>query len=488
MQTISNLSFRKIAVFVMAFTVLVTGFQWSTFETQANANVQCAGQSVCLGTVAGIVVGGGSGGGDLGGGGPVSVGPGGRVEAPSIPIRYSKDGQFSAQSYQLRVEFVGPGQRLDLLCWPKEINGFMVKAAGYVVTWRHDALFLPYADDSEDGWGYNIIYDEEGVPISSTCVYPQMNSVTIHKSCILGYNASIDRMAQSRLGAANGIASKSESLTSIQALEEGGIDNCVDNKQISFFYDPPAGQNAWGQYRATSRIDWATCKFTTTSFDGVEDRIGDCNNQYSAPGTEGRITLWCDGAANGWILKSWTGVDCINEGATQMKCEINEPAKYNGYAGNVQALRDGNDGTLQWANPTIRGGWGDTNWRSSTFINAGSTPRKAGVGDNDASKQLFRSSIPFSSNQFGMISGKNLDQKLAFYTAGDSGAPFKMTRNYLFDGWSNTRHVEFRGYNIKTGQIVTSSYLVPTFSVNNACGPQQSPNISVIRAIGDKVG
>lgn len=495
MKIYSMTQFKKMLIYAMTLTILVTGFQFTAMTTpkaQA-ADVNCSGQSACFGTVAQVVVGGNQGGSlTPGGSGPTPVGSDGVVKAPNPPMLPSPDGEKFTPRWRITLEFEPWNGSPSSICKPKNINGFMVDPAGIVMEWHEQATWESFKDDSEDGYRYEF-KGWHGASayrnlMSMTCVYPEVPVVRETKTCIISYNAQIDRMAQSRLGAANGLAYNSGTVTSVEELERNGRANCVQSKDVSLFYDPPHSQDGWGQYRATSRIDMVTCRFASTTFDGVTNELGDCGGITNAPGTVGKITLWCDGAVNDWVIKSWTGVDCINSGPTQMKCVIPDAATYNGYANNVQALRDGNDGTVKWGNPTIIGGWGDTNWRSSTFINGGSTPRKTGVGDNDANGQMFRSSVPFSANKFGMIGGKNLDQKLAFYTAGDSGAPFSMTRNYLFDGWSNTRHVEMRGFNLSTGQITTSSYLIPTYSVNNACGPQQSPNISVIRAIGDKIG
>lgn len=483
---ITSIENNFIRVLLSAFlvSIFMLGIQTAFNAPSAHADVTCGSTGACLGTVAQVSVGGGGGnnggffgGGNSGGGGPVAVGSGGQVSAPSIPVigQPGGGGTFGAYAYELRV-YLTTGV---MSCPVKNVNGFDIRATGAVVTERRD--FSSWGTTSN---GYYPIYGG-WYQTSVTCVYPPVSSSVITKTCILSYNAAVDRMANSRLGAANGVGSSSGTVGSVSDLEATGAGACQQNARVALAYNPPNGQNGWGQYQAKSNINQVTCRFTSTSFNGSIDNIGKCGAPTTVPGSTARMTIWCDGFTNSWVNKDWTGSDCQNSGSHPLTCTIPSPATYNGFAGTVQALRDGKDGTLLWGTPNVAGGWGMTNWRSSTVVNSGSTPRNTAVGDNNATQQMFKSSVPFGS---GMIAGQNLDQKIAYYKAGDSGAPFSMTRKYLYDSWFTSSHTEIRSIDLRSGNIGIASYNESTFAVDNKCGPQVSPNIDVIRAIGDTVG
>lgn len=476
-------NFTRIILSVLMLSAFFIGLQTVFNAPSAHASDTCGSTGACLGTVAAVSV--GSSGTSIGGGGsgPASVGSGGVVSAPSIPNAYKPPlspgytYSGSAKIYEIRV-YMTVGV---MACPVKNVNGFEIRANGAVVTERRNfagwqstlggTVFYP----AWTSWNF----------VSSTCVYPPVSSNVITRTCILSYNATVDRMANSRLGAAGGVGSSNGTVGSVAQLESDGAGACQQNARVALAYNPPNGQNGWGQYQARSNINQVTCRFTTTTFNGSIDNIGKCGAPTTVPGSTARMTIWCDGFTNSWVNKDWTGSDCQNSGSHPLTCTIPTSAKYNGFGGNVQALRDGKDGTLLWGTPQIAGGWGMTNWRSSTVVNNGSTPRNTAVGDNNANQQMFKSSVPFGA---GMIAGQNLDQKIAFYKAGDSGAPFSMTRRYLYDAWFTSSHTEIRSIDLRSGNIGIASYNEQTFAVNNKCGPQVSPNIDVIRAIGDTVG
>jgi hypothetical protein len=487
MKVESQNNFLRILLSAFLMATFFIGVQAIFNAPSARADAICAGSGACLGTVAGNIVSGGGGGGNGsvfgpggGGGGPAAVGSGGQVSAPAIPVvpQPAGGGAFGAYAYELRVTMVTG----VAACPAKVINGFTVPSKGAILAERRD--FVQW-NTSANGYypGYGGWYQ-----VSLTCIYPPVSSNIITRTCIISYNASVDRMANSRLGWAGGVGSSSGTLGSVSALEANGAGGCRTNASVALDYNPPNGQNGWGQYQARSSIQQVTCQFTTTSFDGAINNIGKCGGVSSVPGSTGRMTIWCDGFVNYWVNKKWTGTDCQDGNNARLTCTIPTPAKFNGYTGNVQALRDGKDGTLLWGTPQVVGGWGMTNWKSSTVINAGSTPRNTAAGDNDKSQQLFNSSIAFNSNANGFVAGQNLDQKLAFYKAGDSGAPFSMTRNYRYDAWFTSVYTMVRSIDLRTGNIGIATSYENTFAVNNSCGPQNSPNIDVIRAIGDTVG
>lgn len=484
--TLEN-NFLRVLLSALMMSIFFIGVQSAFNAPSAHADTTCGSTGACLGTVAQVSVGGASSGsgGFFGGGspGPAAVGGGGVVTAPSIPT-VPRPGNIPAnhnlagpnKAYELRV-YLTTGV---IPCPVKNVNGFDIRATGVVVTERRN--FTGYQQGGATTWysTYSGWY-----VVSNTCVYPPVSSNVITRTCIISYNAAVDRMANSRLGAAPGVGSSSGTVGSVADLEANGATNCKQNANVALAYNPPNGQNGWGQYQATSRINQVSCRFTTTTFNGAIDNLGDCGGITTVSGTTARMTVWCDGYAKGWLNKDWTGSDCQNGSRAQLTCTIPTAAKFNGYATNVQALRDGKDGTLLWGTPNVAGGWGMTNWKSSTVINAGSTPRNTAVGDNNTTQQMFRSSVPFGS---AMIPGQNLDQKLAFYKAGDGGAPFSMTRNYRYDAWFTSIHTEIRSIDLRSGNIGIAQYSENTFAVNNKCGPQVSPRIDVIRAIGDNVG
>lgn len=476
-------NFVRIVLSVLMLSAFFIGLQTVFNADPAHAGDTCGSTGACLGTVASVSVGGGSSG-SLGGA-PASVGAGGVVTAPSIPNAFKpplEPGHHyatTAKAYELRV-YMTVGV---IACPVKTVNGFQVRANGVVVTERRN--FSNWTQGGGVTWypAYTGWFQ-----VSATCVYPPVSSSVITRTCILSYTATVDRMDNSYLRWGPGVGSSNGTVGSIGALEADGAGACQQNARVALAYNPPNGQNGWGQYQANSRITQVTCRFTTTSFNGSIDNIGKCATPFNVNGSTARMTIWCDGFVNYWVNKSWTGTDCQNGNNARLTCTIPTPAKFNGYAGNVQALRDGKDGSLVWGTPQVAGGWGMTNWRSSTVINAGSSPRNTGVGDNDKAQQMFNSSIAFNTSANGFVAGQNLDQKLAFYKAGDAGAPFSMTRNYKYDAWFTSMYTTIRSIDLRSGNIGIASSTENTFAKNNSCGPQLSPHIDVIRAIGDTVG
>lgn len=489
MKTIMNNRLMRMVLCSFMFASLLAGFQVANanFATQAQADdAVCGGVGACLGTVAVVVASGNAG--DVftpGGSEPVTVGDGGLVSAPTTPKQWDPTEEKLWDQFQTRVQWHGSAFAQMYGCNIKQVLGFDIKPQGVVIVEKK--YIVDWTRTSQDGDWYPVYGDWQ--PDGHSCIYPPDPVITgTNMSCILSYNAHIDRMANSRLGSAPNVASNSGTLTDKATLEAQGISNCDTQKSVGLNYLPPNGQSGWGQYQAYSQITQINCNFATTTFDGVGTDVGKCGNPVTVDGSASKLTVWCDGYSAGWLNKSWTGTDCENTSQTKLQCVIPDAATYNGYANSVQALRDGNNGLVKWGNPVLIGGWGDSNWISSTFIKDGSSPRKSGVGDNDTNNQMFVSDVPFSANASGFITGKRLDQNLAFYTAGDAGAPFQMERNYKFSAWSNTLQVSITGIDLRSGVVSTNSYLVATHSDDNFCGPQLSPNISVIRAIGDKIG
>jgi hypothetical protein len=361
-------------------------------------------------------------------------------------------------------------------CAPRMVNGITVKAVGYTLVERKD--FVRFGNvASPDGAYYTRWYN-----IGVICNYPPNPTITgTNITCILSYTANIDRLANSYLGYGGRVDSKSQTVSSIAALESDPS-GCRSSLTASFGTNIGHSQADYGWYQATSSIALARCTFGYTTFNGTTTRSGGCVNAGTVAGSVGKLTVYCGPAIRNWVQLDWTGKDCYNTGP---KCTVPNNSKFNGFTGNVQALRDGNDNTMAWANPVFTAGIsGAGNWRAKTDVNGGSTPYKAGASANDKANQMFRSSQSFGTWNGGSLASLQ-DQKLAFYTAGSAGSPFKMTRNYLFDANFTTVATRITGYNITTGALSIGSTSTTVYLRNNPCGPQSSPNINAVRAIGD---
>lgn len=460
-----------------------------TPPAEAAGSVNCGSTGDCIGITQNMIVGGGGSGMQAGPGGPVNSGSGGTSSPPAQAYGCDpRDRTFCYPTPQYRNRFVPAGVtgQTILTCNPiTDPTGIQRKAVGVmfvdemkVLGWPSD--FIPNYQDLtySQKLQYTVLSGWKRVG-EGFCVYPPPTVLLeANAYCILSYDASIDRLKNSFSGAGR-VNSKSGVIQNVAAIESNG--SCDRTVNVGLGYNPPSGQAGWGQYQANARVSFVYCNFAVTSYDGNRIQKGKCGGTQNVNVGPKYFTLWCNGYSNSLVLKDWTGSDC--QGG-RLTCSIPTPAKYNGFANSAQALRDGKDGTLLWGTPQVVGGWGMTNWKSSTVINSGSSPRKSSVGDNNTTEQLFKSSVPFGSS---MIPGQNLDQKIAFYTAGDAGSPFSMTRNYLYDSWFTASHTEVSAINLKTGALTMRSYDENVFSVKNKCGPQVSPNIDVIRAIGDTI-
>lgn len=480
----------KLFLVLSVMATLLVGIQLPA----AQAAGGCATTGECLSVEAGAALGGGGGGGgDFGGNAPPAVvGSGGVVQAPATPCIKrdpSDPAAWCAQQYFVRVSFIPSGNFANggngpLFCPTKTVYGFKVEASGQVKTERQDIVHW-WWDSADPSVRPQPVYSAWRL-ISQKCVYPPDPVITnTNMSCILSISATFDRTAVSFLGTAARLSSPSETISSISELESKGQASCVKNAKSQFNYSVASGQKGWGQYVANSSSVRARCDFATVTFDGQAKNIGKCVNTGSVPGSSASLTIWCNGSTKGLVMKDWTGADCRNTGgATGARCTIPNAATYGGFAGNVQGLRDGNYKPVQWGTPQLTGAVNNaSNWRSLTTVNNGSTPRVTSVDDNDTQKQLFKSDQGFGS----WLNSQNLTQNIAYYQAGDSGSPFSMHRQYLYDAWFTTIHTTVNNIDIINGNISTSTSYENVFVKNNKCDTQESPNINVVRAIGDVV-
>jgi hypothetical protein len=477
---IANKSFRFISLLLAAVLVLagITFLQVASSSPAHAADESCASSGACqdIGTDIGLQIGSVAGGGL---GRPVVVGPVLSAPPPAVPETCrTTPRSWCAPNYKVRSTFYKmpkgwTGIPLAEPCFPKMISGIKVYSVGYTLVERADLIsWLSYNGPVYSYWR----------TIVTLCNYPPDPTITnTNIQCILSYNANIDRLANSYLGYGARVGSKSQTISSISALENnpGG---CQTSISANFGTNVGRNQTDYGWYQATSSVTWARCTFGYTTFDGTTTRTGGCSNAGTRAGSVGKLTVYCGPAIKDWVALDWTGKDCYPSGP---KCTVPNTSKFNGFMGNVQALRDGNDNNMTWANPVFTAGIsGAGNWRTKTDINAGSTPFKAGVGPNDKTNQMFRSNQNFGTWNYGSLATLQ-DQKLAFYTSGSSGSPFQMTRNYLFDANFTTVATTVTGYNVTTGAMSTANSSTTVYLRNNPCGPQTSPRINAVRAIGD---
>lgn len=489
MMLIANKNFRFVSLFLTVFLILtgVTVLQFASSVPANAADATCASTGNCqeISTNVGLHN-AAAGGGALGNGGsvPISTGGGSSVSPPPVPTQCDTDpsrpANWCAPVYMTRATFYPMGSSWSgtpLFCGVKTINGIKVHPVGYTIVEKRD--FVSFGNvASPDGAYYTSWYT-----LSTVCNYPPDPTITsTNKKCILSYTANIARLSNSFAGAA-AISSKNQSVSTLSSLENDPS-GCQSSITARFGVNIGHSQRDYGWYKATSNVTWATCTFGTTTFNGTTTRSGGCSNGGTKAGSVGKLTVYCGPAIHDWVSLDWTGKDCYSSGP---ECTTPNPSKFNGFTGNVQALRDGNDNTMAWANPVFTAGIsGAGNWRAKTDVNSGSTPYKAGVGPNDSRSQMFRSSQSFGTWVSGSLPALQ-NQKLAFYTSGSSGSPFSMTRNYLFDANFTTVATTITGYNVTTGKVITGNSSTTVYLRNNPCGPQTSPNINAVRAIGDVV-
>lgn len=484
---------HKYIVKIMAICFLALGFTLVGEITTAPSSyaAECSGPVPCLSTAVELAVHGSTGSSNWGpgGGGLKPPGSGGGTTAPpSIPQKCfqhlfeGRDVKRCGPAYKVTTTWLPYTEAYkdkvrqggSAVCPPKNIGGFTIVAEGRI---QVDLQRLIYVDEyNRKTWG--------AVETTITCVYPPPPSQTETSiRCIVGYSAYFDRNANSYLGYAARVKTVSNTISNANAILANPA-SCKRSTAASLNYTPPTNRNGWGQYTASSTIQAITCSFATTSFNGASTSIARCGGVYNVAGSTNRLTIWCNGYAPGHLNKSWSADDCYGTG--RYSCAIPQPATYNGRTGLVQGIRDGNDSIVKWGMPTPAGGIRAVkNWDSFTTVNGGSTPYDHSRGPNDKTKQLFRSSnVTFGAWQYNDLA---LDQKLAFYSAGNNGAPFSMTRSYQYDAEFLTGSATIGSYNITTGAVTTSPISIWVADTDVKCGPQASPRIEVIRAIGDAV-
>ena len=467
---------RKSLLLIFAvFALLTVSSIISSAPAQA-ASATCPGP--CINTAIDVAIhGSSSGSGNLGGSGSGSSGgSGGGTSAPPVvrTICQPDNTNYCIQTPITSTQWV-PAAALGLPgpCPAKQVNGFTINYAGMFKVTVYN--FTGWIGQGSASWS---------TTVTNVCIYPPDPVVdTTRYDCIVSWNATVNRLANSYSGAA-GVASNSGTT----AFANGGMKDsasCETRKSAALNYAPPSGQPGWGQYRANSSIVFVSCTKATTTVSGVITNMIKCGGPQTKNAPTTYLTVWCGGYSPSLLDKKWSGEDCYSAGVAT--CTAPGGTTFNGFTGNVQALRDGNDGIVQWANPIFSGNVRNVNsWQVKTDVNSGSTPYKLGVSANDKNNQLFRSDA-----NFGIWKGGDLStlqrQTLAFYTAGDSGSPFSMTRNYTYNAEFLTHDVVLNQIDLTTGRISASTVDHWNPVVKSACGPQRSPNINAVRAIGDVI-
>lgn len=488
---------------ILTFILLMSGLVVLDLAVAPKAHAgDCAGSSVmqCIGTSVSSYGGSGSGGGGILNPGtpssaPVPVGPGGAVadsyftcqEAPTAPSPRAPMYTGCAPEFRITIQEFAPGE--TAACAPtKMVQGFEVKLKKQL--WiRTDALRWVLYQDNQGRYYYNPDYQYQTG--ENVCVYPEVNLSSQWFDCIVSWNVHADKIAGLQ-GLGNNLAVNSGTTGWGGAYNSGARGEnlpatCETSKTVGLGYAPPQGQPGWGQYRAAGNMVKASCTRGGISFDGAVTYAWRCDGPRNVPAPTNYVTIACFGAVPGLVNADWTGRDCYNRPGFA-SCSVPNDSKLNGFGGNVQAIRDGNDNALVWANPSLVGNVGnDGNWRTRTVINGGSTPWDSSVGWNDSNRQLFRYDGIISSGGQWHGGGKRLNEKLAFYAAGDNGSPFRMTRDYMYDADFLTQQGSITSFDLTSGAIGTSTYAAWVRVNNNYCGPNSSPAISVVRAIGDSV-
>lgn len=464
---------RKSLVLVFAvFALLTVSSIISSTPAQAVSAV-CPGP--CINTAIDAAIHGSSSkGGALGSTGSGSSGSSGSSAPPAVQTMCQPNNtNYCIQTPITTTEWV-PEAALGLPgpCPAKQVNGFTINYVGIYKVTVYD--FQGWIGQGSASWSETT---------TTVCIYPPdpvIDNTTYN--CILSWNAHVDRSSNSYSGARRGVASNSGTT----AFSDGGRtdpSSCETSKSADLNYAPPAGQPGWGQYSADASITYVSCTKASTSFGGVVNNLIKCGSVKSKNSPTAYLTVWCGGYSPTLLNAKWSGEDCYS--ARIATCDAPGGTSFNGFTGNVQALRDGNDGLVKWKNPIFTGNVRNVNsWRAKTDINSASTPYRAGVGPNDKSDQLFRSDQPFGTWIAGDL-GTIQKQNIAFYTAGESGRPFSMTRSYLYNAQFLTQDVVLNKINLKTGKISASTVNRWNTVINSACGPQSSPNINVVRVIGD---
>lgn len=491
-------------------------FSFMIFTSGAKAyagQVSCSGWGACISTTVSMGASGntggggqGSGGGNGGSGGSGSGnggsggtgGNGGSVSPPKFDVVCSpsqKNAEGAPVGYQTSYSPVClPEFKMSHTviqnyvagCGVKTVNGVPLKAMGTIVVIKSKLDMVTYDTVGEGKLAYAYAYVQSSK--NEYCIYPEVTTTKSVTSCVLKSNYKLDRLANSRLGAAR-IASGSKSYTTVAAMKKGLTKDCKQSETLSYNKSLPNNEKNWGQYTLNAQITMATCQSgVTTTFDGQsKTQYANCN-QRTVTGN-GSMTLWCGGAQPGLANKNWTVNQCLNTASSwQYTCKVPTPT-YDGKSGTIQSLRDGKSRTLNWGTPKPgKNVVSTSNWRQKIDVVNNSTPYNTSVGSNDKAQQYFWSNRAFGSWINKGSIGANNSQGLAFYNASNPNGSWGAKRSLLFDGKFRMKVSQFQSLKVYASGAVnmnTSTKTVTVTDKNIKCNQATSPRVQAIRTIGD---
>lgn len=485
------------AVIFVAFSFAIVFGLSQVSASTAQAATSCSGTSVCLSIHKGWIGNDNSGGTGIGN----NKGDGGETTVtPKPPEQVCNLGAHYTIKYGEKLPVVPSGWRLlssncvnkykvktkfhhitdGWMCPPSTLNGIERKTVGYIEA-TIDIVKIAKRYDPEGAIPDKTFYGYGNLRTDFNCIYPKMNKVATNKYCAINATGTMDRLANSRLGASR-IKNFKENIATVQGLKTGS-DSCKQSANMNFNSGLKSNEKTWGQYKLSGKIQFVRCTEYKVTFDGNVKRQFNCGSVQSTPAVTAHASLWCGGVTKGLVNKSWTMNDCLKRSpsAGGFTCTVPQPM-YDGKKGTVQTLRDGKSRVLNWGTPKTNNSVRSTkNWEQAVTINKGSSPRLTSVGDNNKSKQMFWSNVSFGTK---WIKSSN-KQNVAFYNASNPNASWSATRKLRFDGQFRTIVGDVDSYNPWTGAVKTSQRTVWVNDYNIACDTAVSPKIQALRSVGD---
>lgn len=399
---------------------------------------------------------------------------------PNIPGGWGLlSGSGCVPHYKVDTKFNEPGN--GFYCSDSTEGGIIRKSVGSI---QNDVFTVKFAQkyNPESGLNTRVFYGYVQTSTNHTCIYPKMTEQATNKYCALNANATLDRLANSRAGAGR-IKTFKVNIASVNGLKTGS-DACKQSASMSPQSGLKSNPNTWGQYKLSGKIQFVRCTQYKVTFNGSTKTQFSCGGTQNTPAQVSYHSLWCNGAKDQLVNKSWTMNDCLDsERKTEggYSCTVPAPM-YDGKKGTVQTLRDGKSRVLNWGAPKTGSSVRSTkNWEQAVTIKAGSSPRLTSVGDNDKSKQMFWSNVNFGTK---WVANKN-QQNVAFYNASNPGQSWSATRKLRFDGQFKTIVSDITSYNPWTGKSSSTKRVVWVSDYNIKCNTATSPKIQALRSIGD---
>lgn len=211
------------------------------------------------------------------------------------------------KKYLEEAEFLPPPTG----CPPSKKDGITREAVGMMYVKRKNLLTVVQTNkvSSSNQAFYTYV---EGAR-TGTCVYPKVTSTGASKRCAISATGQLNRLANSRAGAAK-LRTYKKTFTTIAKLESGNGD-CEQSPSMSFNTNLPSTPNNWGQYEMSGKISYAQCTKKVTTFDGKKTVHWACGNPQTGAAVKAHGTMWCGGVRQKLIYgKTWTMNDCSKDG------------------------------------------------------------------------------------------------------------------------------------------------------------------------------